>query len=50
MAKPITSTSVLTGKAAKAFSAYIEKAKPSEKKQAMVEEALEVRDQLRPKR
>ena len=47
MAKPIRTTTILTGKAAEAFEEYMQNAKPSEAKREMVAKARKVRDAIK---
>ena len=47
MAKPIRTTTILTGKAAEAFEEYMQNAKPSEAKREMLAKAKKVRDAMK---
>ena len=47
MAKPIRTTTILTGKAAEAFEEYMLNAKPSEAKREMLAKAKKVHDAMK---
>ena len=47
MAKPIRTTTILTGKAAEAFEEYMQNAKPSEAKREMLAKAKKVHDAMK---